>query len=127
MFFQDQPTLGRSGITLATQRCKMNHLRQRHIRLAQANQRVEPGDILLTITAMAVWRSPYRLNQPDAFIVAQRIDAQSGLLSNLLKRKKSFHVPTIQPGANSRSRGWSAFFCPGERESDDLVLSSLNA
>src|SRR5215472_13111024 len=46
------------------------------------------------------------LNQLDALIVAQRVDAQARLVSYLLNRQSCFHITSIEPGVHSRSRGY---------------------
>src|SRR2546430_74966 len=59
---------------------------------------------------MAVLSPPDWLKQSDALIVAQGIDAQPHLLSNLLDSQPCFHTTSIRPGVNSRSRGCQVLF-----------------
>src|SRR6266480_1944860 len=57
----------------------------------------------MTVLSPSDW-----LKQPDALIVAQGIDTQPRLLSNLLDSLSCFHALSIEPGVDSRSRGCHA-------------------
>ncbi len=50
---------------------------------------------MLRIATMAVLSPPDWLKQADALIVAQGIDAQPRLLSNLLDSQSCFHATSI--------------------------------
>src|SRR5437899_2594102 len=54
----------------------------------------------MTVLSPSDW-----LKQPDTLIVAQGIDTQPRLLSNLLDSQSCFHAISIEPGVDSRSRG----------------------
>src|SRR2546430_4537306 len=54
----------------------------------------------MTVLSPSDW-----LKQPDTLIVAQSIDTQPRLLSNLLDSQSCFHALSIEPGVDSRSRG----------------------
>ncbi len=57
----------------------------------------------MTVLSPSDW-----LKQPDTLIVAQGIDTQPRLLSNLSDSQSCFHALSIEPGVDSRSRGCHA-------------------
>ncbi len=95
VLFKHETTLGQSSGTLPAQLGKAHHLCARHACIPQSDEQVDPGKIVLRIATMAVLRPPDWRKQPDALIVAQGIDAQPRLLSNLLDSKSCFHATSI--------------------------------
>ncbi len=84
VLLQDQAAFRCCRRALATQLGEMKHLRNGHPRLSQADKQANPGDIPFPIAAMTICRAPNWLNQANALIVTQGIDAQLCLLRNLL-------------------------------------------
>ncbi len=94
VLFKHETAFGESSGTLAAQLSKAHHLCARHACIPQSDEQVDPVEIVLRIATMAVLRPSDWFKQADALVVAQGIDAQSRLLSNLLDCQPCFHMMT---------------------------------
>ena len=127
VLFKHETAFAERSRTLAAQLSKAHHLCARHACIPQSDEQVDPGKIVLCIAAMAVLSPPDWFKQPDALIVTQSIDAQPRLLSNLLNSQSSFHTTSIEPGVDSRSRGWirytGLFSCESQPDTEGTTFA----
>src|SRR5215470_2628546 len=84
--FEEGDPLGDGPVTLAAQLGIAQHLRDRHAGIAQAAQYPEPIDVVVGERAPPARRAGDVVEQADTFVVAQRVEAESGLVGNLPRR-----------------------------------------
>jgi len=87
VLFQQQPTLGRGGVSLAAQLGEARHLRAWHAGVAQSQQQLDPRDVARCVASVAARRASNWFEQPDTLVVSERVDTQARLLRNLLDGK----------------------------------------
>src|SRR5882762_2802051 len=59
------------------------HLRDRHAGVAQAAQNLEPAEVVVGERASPARRAGDAVEQPDAFVIAQRVEAEPRLVGDL--------------------------------------------
>src|ERR1039457_1121870 len=80
VIFENLAPLERGSVTQFAQFSITLHLAYRHAGGPHAMEKMNPGLVGFGVSAMTVARAPYRLDQPDALIVAQSVRGHSAPL-----------------------------------------------
>lgn len=84
-------TFADAGVPLASKPGEGLHALDGHAGLAQAQQESQPVHVGARIAPLTARCARHRGNQPDAFVVAQRVGREAGLLRDFRNGQTGFH------------------------------------
>ena len=73
MLFKDFALFGHTAFSTVVQRCISLHIPNGHVCGSQRFEELQPLSILIGITTMATSPSLHGLNQPNTFVIAERM------------------------------------------------------